>query len=74
MPPPADLAVEPVRIPESNPGGIAAWWVQADPERAAVVLLHAIRVDRRSMLGRARLVDVDAFPAVYRVVIEATVK
>ena len=55
MPPPADLAVEPVRIPESNPGGIAAWWVQADPERAAVVLLHAIRVDRRSMLGRARL-------------------
>jgi fermentation-respiration switch protein FrsA (DUF1100 family) len=55
VPAPADLAVESVRIPEADSAGLAAWWVPADPERGAVVLLHSIRVDRRSMLPRARL-------------------
>ena len=55
VPAPADLAVESVRIAEADSAGLAAWWVQANPERGAVVLLHSIRVDRRSMLSRARL-------------------
>lgn len=55
VPGPADLAVESVRIPEAGSPGLAAWWVQANPERGVVVLLHSIRVDRRSMLPRARL-------------------
>ncbi|HEY7041007.1 MAG TPA: alpha/beta hydrolase [Methylomirabilota bacterium] len=55
VPAPADLAVESVRIPEASSAGLAAWWAPADPERGAVVLLHSIRVDRRSMLPRARL-------------------
>ncbi len=55
VPAPADLAVESVRIPEASAAGLAAWWMEANPERGAVVLLHSIRVDRRSMLPRARL-------------------
>lgn len=55
VPVPADLAVESVRIPEASAAGLAAWWMEANPERGAVVLLHSIRVDRRSMLPRARL-------------------
>lgn len=55
VPAPPNLAIESVRIPEAGSPGLAAWWVAAERERAAVILLHAIRVDRRSMLGRARL-------------------
>jgi fermentation-respiration switch protein FrsA (DUF1100 family) len=55
VPVPADVAVESVRIPEASSAGLAAWWIEANPERGAVVLLHSIRVDRRSMLPRARL-------------------
>lgn len=55
VPAPADLAVESVRIPEAGSSGLAAWWVQANPERGAVVLLHSKQADRRSMLPRARL-------------------
>lgn len=55
VPPPPDLAAESIRIPEAGSAGLAAWWVPANPERGAVLLLHPIRVDRRSMLARARL-------------------
>ncbi len=61
MPAPADLAAEGVRIPEPGAAGLAAWWIQASPERGAVVLLHSIRVDRRSMLPRARLLLREGF-------------
>ena len=61
VPAPADLAVESVRIPEAGPPGLAAWWVPASPERGVVLLLHQIRVDRRSMLPRARLLLREGF-------------
>lgn len=61
VPAPADLAVEAVRIPEPGSPGLAAWWVQASPERGTVLLLHSIRADRRSMVPRARLLLEEGF-------------
>jgi uncharacterized protein len=50
-----------VRIPEPGSAGLAAWWVRVTPERGAVLLLHSIRADRRSMLPRARLLLQEGF-------------
>lgn len=61
VPVPADLAVEAIKIPDPGSAGLAAWWAQASPERGAVLLLHSIRADRRSMVPRARLLLQEGF-------------
>lgn len=51
--PPAWLAAEPVAIPTDG-SMTHGWLAMGPPDRPGVVLLHAVRSDRRSMLGRAR--------------------
>jgi pimeloyl-ACP methyl ester carboxylesterase len=54
VPLPPDFPAAVLTIP--GPGrNIAAWWADQGPGSPAVLLLHSIRADRSSMLGRARL-------------------
>jgi fermentation-respiration switch protein FrsA (DUF1100 family) len=53
--PPADLNAFTTTIPSDSGSNLATWYVPAANARATVILLHPIRGDRRSMLGRARL-------------------
>ncbi len=53
-PPPPDLPAETVRIDREDGGFVSGWLVRGKPEAGAVLLLHPVRSDRRSMLGRAR--------------------
>ena len=56
VPLPADLPAEVVRLP--GPGhAIAGWWLDWGGSTPIVLLLHAIRADRSSMAGRARLLS-----------------
>lgn len=51
---PADFDALEIRLPgDRHP--IAAWWADRGPDTPVVLLLHGIRADRASMLGRARL-------------------
>ena len=59
-PPPADLGAETVGIPSASGADLAAWFVPSDSSgepgaRGAVVLMHGVRADRRSLTERARL-------------------
>src|SRR3954469_19191753 len=54
-PPPADLNAFTITIPSESGSNLATWYVPAANACATVILLHPIRGDRRSMLGRARL-------------------
>jgi fermentation-respiration switch protein FrsA (DUF1100 family) len=54
---PAWLVAETVAITRRDGGVTAGWFVQGRAGMPAVVLLHPIRADRRSMLGRARLLS-----------------
>jgi uncharacterized protein len=51
---PADLTVQSLTI-KSTGGPLAAWWLHNQPDVPSVLLLHAVRADRSSMLSRARL-------------------
>src|SRR4051812_4037296 len=53
-PPPADLPAVATTIPSDSGSTLAAWYIPAVNSHATVILLHPIRADRRSMLGRAR--------------------
>lgn len=53
--PPRDLAVEATTIPSESGSNLATWYLPAKNARATIVLLHPIRGNRRSMLGRAKL-------------------
>lgn len=52
VPLPTDFPARALTIPGTR---IAAWWLDQGPRTPAVLLLHPIRVDRSSMLPRARL-------------------
>jgi pimeloyl-ACP methyl ester carboxylesterase len=58
--PPSDYPAESVSIPGSS-GAQLAGWLQRVPDsaspRGAVLLMHGIRSDRRSMVGRARFLS-----------------
>ena len=54
-PPPDDLPVESITIPSESGSSLAAWFVPVRSTANTVILLHPLRGDRRSMLGRARL-------------------
>jgi fermentation-respiration switch protein FrsA (DUF1100 family) len=53
--PPKDLPVVSATIDSESGSRIAAWCIPAEESEATVILLHGIRGDRRSMLGRAKL-------------------
>jgi alpha-beta hydrolase superfamily lysophospholipase len=54
-PPPADLHAEAVTIASASGSTLRGWFVAGRPGAGAVVLLHGVRADRRSMVARARL-------------------
>lgn len=54
-PPPEDLPFVTTTLVSDSGSRIATWYLPADSAHATVVLLHPIRSDRRTMLGRARL-------------------
>jgi len=53
-PPPRDMPVESVSFLGSDGNRLAGWLLSGGRGRGVIVLLHGIRADRRSMLGRAR--------------------
>ncbi|TWU42342.1 alpha/beta hydrolase [Novipirellula artificiosorum] len=54
-PPPSGYRIESTTIPSGSGSSLAAWFVPCENATATVILLHPIRGDRRSMLGRAML-------------------
>ena len=54
VPLPADFPAQVVEIPGSE-HAVAGWWRDLGGPSPIVLLLHSIRADRSSMLGRARL-------------------
>jgi alpha-beta hydrolase superfamily lysophospholipase len=54
-PPPPLLQAERVRIPSTSGSALAAWAARGSCRCGAVVLLHGIRANRRSLVGRADL-------------------
>jgi len=55
-PPPGDLPFEPVIIPSASGSDLGGWYAPGDPDTGGVVLMHAIRANRRTMLDRARFI------------------
>ena len=55
--PPAELSVEEVTFPSESGTQISGWFVPESEPRAAVILMHPLRSDRRSMFGRARFLS-----------------
>ena len=53
--PPDTLPVVATRLVSDSGSNIATWCIRADNSTATIILLHPIRGDRRSMLGRAHL-------------------
>ncbi len=53
--PPGDLNVVTTSIASESGSSLATWYIPAANSQATVILLHPIRGDRRSMLGRAKL-------------------
>jgi uncharacterized protein len=54
VPLPADFSAHELTIQSLN-GPLAAWWAPVASDSPVVVLLHAVRGDRATMLSRARL-------------------
>lgn len=52
--PPSDLAVRAIAFPSASQATLSAWFLQGEPGAGAVLLLHSVRSNKASMLGRAR--------------------
>ncbi|GLQ89301.1 hypothetical protein GCM10007898_28740 [Dyella flagellata] len=52
--PPADLSAQSVVISDGAGKSMHGWFVPGIERRGAVLLLHGVRANRLSMLGRAR--------------------
>ncbi len=52
---PEDLAFETLTLESESGSSLAAWFVPAENASATIVLLHPLRGNRQTMLGRARL-------------------
>lgn len=55
--PPGDLRAERVDWISSDGRRVYGWFVEGTPGQGVVLLLHALRADRRSMVGRARFLN-----------------
>ena len=62
-PPPADLAVQTVRLRIREGGRVAGWFVPGRAGQGMVLLLHGVRADRRQMLARARFLAREGYAA-----------
>ncbi|MEO9874874.1 MAG: alpha/beta fold hydrolase [Anderseniella sp.] len=58
---PDDMPVVAVEFHDRNSRLVRGWMITGNADRGAVVLLHGIRSDRRSMLGRARLLFANGY-------------
>jgi fermentation-respiration switch protein FrsA (DUF1100 family) len=52
--PPKGFNVEQVIIEASGGHTIAGWFVEGEPEKAGILLLHSVRSDRTEMIGRGK--------------------
>ncbi len=59
--PPTALAASRLAFPSASGALISAWFIQGEPRAGAVLLLHGVRSDKRSMLGRARFLKALGF-------------
>jgi len=59
-PPPA-LAASRLAFPSASGALLSAWFIRGEPRAGAVLLLHSVRADKRSMLGRARFLKALGF-------------
>ena len=56
-PPPGDFPAETIEIASDSGATLAAWHLPVHQSTATVILFHAIRQDRRAMVGRARILN-----------------
>lgn len=54
---PADLPFNPVRLRSKSGDTLSAWYLDAQGQCATLLLLHAVRGDKRTMLRRARFLS-----------------
>lgn len=54
-PAPPDLMASEIELASDSGAAIRGWWCQTEGAQATILLLHGVRGDRRSMLGRAKL-------------------
>ena len=59
--PPADLPVEAVVFPDTAGRPIHGWFVTGIKGQGAVLLLHGVRADRRSMINRGRFLHMAGY-------------
>lgn len=55
--PPADLEAEVISIERADAGDVSGWFLPGKPDHAGILLLHSLRADKSSMLGRARFLQ-----------------
>ncbi len=60
-PAPASLPAESVLLATASSGSVAGWFAPGRPDQGAVLLLHGVRSDRSSMLGRAQFLHKQGF-------------
>lgn len=52
--PPLDLPIKTVSFPDKNGNEVSGWLIDGVVNKGAVLLIHGVKADRRSMLDRAR--------------------
>ena len=60
-PAPPELRAETVTLTSLSGATLAGWFIPGAPDRGAVILMHGVRADRRSMLSRAELLIAEGF-------------
>lgn len=58
---PAELAARALTFPSASGAALSAWFIQGEPRAGAVLLLHSVRSNKASMLGRARFLKALGF-------------
>ncbi len=58
---PADPPVEAVSFESASGTRLSGWFVQGQPHRGGVLLMHGIRANRLEMLSRARMLHANGF-------------
>ncbi|MEP3475706.1 MAG: alpha/beta hydrolase [Hyphomicrobiales bacterium] len=53
--PPLDLSIETISFIDEKQKKVSGWAIEGSVNHGAVLLLHGIKSDRRSMIGRARM-------------------
>lgn len=59
--PPSGYPAETVHIPSPSGSDLVGWLSEVPDARGSIVLLHGVRADRRSMVGRARFLSGESY-------------